>query len=69
LYKKGKRVPPLLPETLSKPATPHPAPSFISFGHDTGHRSDSRHSFTIITGRFTTNEMEHLLKAMADAPC
>jgi hypothetical protein len=70
LYKKGNRVKPLQQERLSKPALPLPSPSFISFDHHTtSHRSDPGHSFTIITGRFTIDEMGHLLRAMEGAPC
>jgi hypothetical protein len=69
LYKKGNRVKSLQPERLSKPAIPPPAPSFISFDHHTGHQSDTLHAFTIITARFTINEMGQLLRAMEDVSC
>jgi hypothetical protein len=69
LYKKGNRVKPSPPERLSTPAILQPSPSFISFDHHTGHRNDSRQSFTIITGRFTIDEMGHLIRAMEGISC
>ena len=69
LYKKGKRLQPLLPERRSKPAIPQSAPSFISFDHRIDNRSDKKQAFTIITGRFTINEMGQLLRAMGDVSC
>jgi hypothetical protein len=69
LYKKVNQSKPSLPERLSKPTIPHPSPSFISFDHHTDSRSDTRQAFTIITGRFSINEMGKLLRAMQEVSC
>ena len=69
LYKRGKRVKTILPERHSKPTIPQSAPSFISFDHRTCNRSDTKHACTIITGRFTINEMGQLLRALEGVSC
>ena len=70
LYKRGKRIQSLRPKRHLKPAMPtQSAPSFISFNHNTNHRSDKKQAFTIITGRFTINEMAQLLRALEGVSC
>lgn len=71
LYKRTKRVKPLLPEKHSQPTMPNPvpSPSFISFNHHTDNQNDAKHTFTIINVRFTIKEMGQLLRAIEEVPC
>ena len=69
LYKRGKRMQPLLRERPKKSAMPQPSPSFISFDHHADTRNVTKPAFTIITGRFTINELGELLRAIAGVPC
>jgi hypothetical protein len=68
LYKKGKKVR-KSPKSDRMPLVGHQqaAPAFISF--KTESRSDHTHAVTIVTARFTTEELATLLRAMEAGSC